>query len=88
LRELGLAMIQVRPAAMLASRAPSDSRDSTLRRRVNALPRSLPGPIGTRTMSSSSTRFVVPSTAMSSRAQNRCWWNGADNPALTWDAYG
>lgn len=37
-------------------------------------------PIGTGTASTSSTVFTLPSTAMSSRAEKRCWWNGAPRP--------
>ena len=46
-----------------------------------------PAPIGTRSASTSSTALRVPSTVMSSRAENRCWWNGAPSPGATSVAY-
>jgi len=42
-----------------------------------------PGPIGRPLTSTSSTALASPSTLMSSRAPNRCWWAGAPSPGAT-----
>jgi hypothetical protein len=55
---------------------------------VNPLPHGLSGPIGAATASTSSTVLACPSTAMSSRAENRCWWNGAPSPGASSEANG
>ena len=55
---------------------------------MNALPYGLSGPIGTRAASTSSTALPTPSTIMSSRAENRCWWYGAPIPGAISEAQG
>ena len=76
----------VRARDMSASRMAAFSVSSTVRLRVNALPRELSSEMGTRTASSSSTRQGPPSSAKSRRAENRCWWNGAPSPGAISEA--
>ena len=80
-------MCQVRTTEPSAARCASDSRVSGVRDCRNALPYGLSGPIGTRSASTSSTALRTPSTVMSSRAENRCWWYGAPSPGATSVAY-
>ena len=75
-------------------RAPSARRPDTFSEAigttlfVNALPAGFSAEIGTRTASISFTTFATPSTVMSSRAENRCWWYGAPRPGATSEANG
>ena len=76
-------MCQVRPTEASASRAPSASLRMRVARFVKALPYGFVSLTGRRTASTSSTAFARPSTIMSRRAENRCWWYGAPSPGAT-----
>src|SRR4051795_2528324 len=84
----GLTTCQVRPTVASLGRAASDSRVGGVSRGPKGLPYGLVSLIGSRTASTSCTVLRCPSTAMSSRAENRCWWNGAPRPGAISVAYG
>ena len=42
----------------------------------HAVPIGFSGPIGAGSESTWTTEFALPSTAMSSRTQKKCWWLG------------
>lgn len=93
LSRLGLETCHTRAAAGSALRRASSSVRSGVTQVVKALPRGFCGPVGTRWTSISSTEFPVASsspesTAISSRAENRCWWYGAPRPGAISEAYG
>src|SRR3984885_11438094 len=77
-----------RPRAASPGRAAPADEESRVTRCAIALPYGLSGPIGNPATSTSSTAFAVPSTDMSSRAQNRCWCTGAPSPGATSVEYG
>ncbi len=71
-----LSTFQYRARRASVSRAAPASLASTVDTASHALPCGFSGPGGLATESTSTTRFAVPSTVMSSRTQKKCWWFG------------
>jgi hypothetical protein len=67
------AICQTRLRAPSATRPETSSDVIGVTCFVKALPAGFSAEIGTRTASISFTTFAMPSTVMSSRAENRCW---------------